>query len=130
MFLKVFYFYLFLERGREGERQGKKHQCVVVSCMPPTGDLACNPGMCPDWELNQLLFGSQVHAQSTEPHQPGLKLYIYSHAYHNFGIQINICFGVPFSKTSLNEFFYSKSWSLNAEEKRSPQLPWGVLTIL
>ena len=21
--------------------------------MPPTGDLACNPGMCPDWELNQ-----------------------------------------------------------------------------
>ena len=33
--------YLFLERGREGE----KHRCVVASHMPPTGDLACNPGM-------------------------------------------------------------------------------------
>ena len=33
-----------------GERG--KHQCVGASCMPPTGDLACNPGMCPDWEPN------------------------------------------------------------------------------
>ena len=22
------------------------------SCAPPTGDLALNPGMCPNWELN------------------------------------------------------------------------------
>ena len=27
--------YLFLERGREGEREGEKHQCVVASRMPP-----------------------------------------------------------------------------------------------
>ena len=39
-------FYLFLERGREGEREGEKHQCVVASCMTPSGDLAHNPGMC------------------------------------------------------------------------------------
>ena len=38
---------------------------------PPTGDLACNPGMCPDWELNQRPSVSQASAQSTEPHQPG-----------------------------------------------------------
>ena len=31
------FIYLFLERGREGE----KHQRVVASHMPPTGDLAC-----------------------------------------------------------------------------------------
>ena len=37
----------------EGEREGEKHQCVVASHMPRTGDLACNSGMCPDWELNQ-----------------------------------------------------------------------------
>ena len=43
---------LFLERGREGEKQGEKHQCVVASCTPPTGDLALNLGMCPDWELD------------------------------------------------------------------------------
>ena len=27
--------------------------------------------MCPDWESNQWLFGSQARTQSTEPHQPG-----------------------------------------------------------
>ena len=44
-------FYLFFrEKRREGEREGEKHQCVVASHTPPTGDLACNPGMCPDWE--------------------------------------------------------------------------------
>ena len=45
-------FIIFLNRGREGEREGEKHQCVVASHTPPTGDLACNPGMCPDWESN------------------------------------------------------------------------------
>ena len=65
------FIYLFLERGREGEREGEKHQCVVTSHMPPTGDLACNPGMCPDWESNGQPFGSQAGTQSTEPHQPG-----------------------------------------------------------
>ena len=29
---------------------GEKHQYVVASRMPPAGDLARNPGMCPDWE--------------------------------------------------------------------------------
>ena len=43
---------------------------MVASHMPPTGDLACNPGMCPDWELNGQPFSLQAGAQSTEPHQP------------------------------------------------------------
>ena len=42
--------------------------CPHVS---PTGDLARNPGMCPDWELNQQPFGSQAGTQSTERNQPG-----------------------------------------------------------
>ena len=62
---------VFRERGREGEREGEKHQCVVASHTPPTGDLAHNPGMCPDWESNQQAFGFQAGTQSTEPHQPG-----------------------------------------------------------
>ena len=66
-------FYSFLER-REGEREGEKHQCVVASHAPPTGDLAHNPGMCPDREWNQPPFGLQAGAQSTESHQPGPKL--------------------------------------------------------
>ena len=48
-----FFFNVFLERGGEGKREGEKYQCVVASCTPPTGDLARNPGMCPDWELNR-----------------------------------------------------------------------------
>ena len=67
--------YLFRERGREGEREGEKHQCVVASCAPCTGDLACTPGMCPDWESNLRPFSLQASAQSIEPHQPGLVVY-------------------------------------------------------
>ena len=53
-FFKDFiYLFIFRRRGREGEREGVKHQCVVASHAPPTEDLACNPGMCPDWESNQ-----------------------------------------------------------------------------
>ena len=51
---------MFRERVREGEREGEKHQCVVDSRAPPNGDLACNPGMCPDWELNRRPFGKLV----------------------------------------------------------------------
>ena len=51
LFLK-FYLFIFREKGREGEREGEKHQCVVASHTPPTGDLAHNLGLCPDWELN------------------------------------------------------------------------------
>ena len=46
-FLK-FYLLIFRERGREEEREGEKHQCVVVSHTAPTGGLARSPGMCPD----------------------------------------------------------------------------------
>ena len=63
--------FIFRERGREGEREGEKYQCVVASRTPPTGDLACNPGMCPDWEWNQRPFGLQASTQNTKQHQPG-----------------------------------------------------------
>ena len=69
--LEFIYLFIFTQRRREGEREGEKH-CVVASHVPPTGDLAHNPGRCPDWESNWWPFGSQAGAQSTEPHQPGL----------------------------------------------------------
>ena len=68
IFLKDF---IYSERGREGE----KHQCVVATCTLPTGDLAHNPGVCSDWELNPRPFDSQADTQSTEPHQPELSYY-------------------------------------------------------
>ena len=61
LFLKDF-IYLFLERGKEGKREGEKRmtceRCIhhiweihprVASPMPPAGGLAHNPRMCPDW---------------------------------------------------------------------------------
>ena len=71
LFFKDFYLFIFRERRREGEREGEKHQCVAASCVPPNGDLAHNPGMCPDWEWIQRSFGSQARAQSSELYQPG-----------------------------------------------------------
>ena len=75
---KLFFFFSFLkdlfifrERRKEGEREGEKQQCVVASHVPPTGDLAHNPGMCPVWESNLQPFGQQSGVQSTELHQPG-----------------------------------------------------------
>ena len=44
---------------------------VWLPLVPPTGDLAHNPGMCRDCEWNRQPFGSQAGAQFTEPHQPG-----------------------------------------------------------
>ena len=58
---------MFLDRGKGG-REGEKQQYAVASRAPPTGNLAQNPGMCPDWESNCQHFGLQASAQSTEPH--------------------------------------------------------------
>ena len=66
-FLKYF-IYLFLERGEGKEKERERNINVWIPLpTPPTGDLAGNPGMCPDWESNQRPFGSQAGAQSTDP---------------------------------------------------------------
>ena len=44
---------------------------MLASHAPPSGGLACNPGMCPDWELNLHPGVLQAGTQSTEPHQSG-----------------------------------------------------------
>ena len=67
---------LFFREGNRGEREGEKHQCVVASYVAATGDLAHNPGMCPDWESNRRPFGSfAACTQSTELGQPRQYLY-------------------------------------------------------
>ena len=88
--MRIFYIFKSLfERGREGEREreskGEKHRCVVARCVPPTGDLACNPVICPDWELNWRPFGSQASTQTSEPHHlgPGYEILIYSVNFQN-----------------------------------------------
>ena len=73
--MHFFYFkhFIYFKREEKGKKKrGREHQSMVASHTPPTGDLACNPGTCPDWESNQRPFGLQAGTQSTEPHQPGL----------------------------------------------------------
>ena len=73
-------FYLFLERGEGKEKEWERNinvwqmEWVVASHTPQVGDLACNPGVCPEWESNRWPFGLQAGPQSTEPHQPGRSL--------------------------------------------------------
>ena len=81
-FLNFFFFfnftYLFLEREDRKEQERERNTNVGLPLMrPPTGDLAHNPGIFPDWESNWQPFGSQVGTQSTEPHQPGLSIYFF-----------------------------------------------------
>ena len=71
------FIYLFLERGREWKREGEKHQCVVPSHAIPTGDLAHNPVICPDWELNQWPFGSQAGIQPSKPHKTQQEMFFF-----------------------------------------------------
>ena len=67
------FMYVFLERGEGKEKERERNIHVWLSLTPLTGDLACNPGMFPDWESNRPPFGSQTGAQPTEPHQLGLQ---------------------------------------------------------
>ena len=41
----------------------KKNMDWLPLTRTPTGDWTCNPGMCPDWELNLRLFGLPDNAQ-------------------------------------------------------------------
>ena len=59
-FFLRFYLFIYLERGEGREKVRERNINVWLPLTwPPTGDLACNPGMCPDWESNQWPFGLQ-----------------------------------------------------------------------
>ena len=69
-FFKKTYLFIFRERGKEGEREGEKHQRVVASHAPPTADLASNQAcaltgyqtgdpLVPRLALNPLSYTSQ-----------------------------------------------------------------------
>ena len=74
----------------------KEKHPSAASPMPPAGGLARNSGVCPDLVLNQRPFGSQVLTQSTEPHQPGLKIFIYLFLERGEGREKNINVWLPF----------------------------------
>ena len=67
-FFKIFYFLWTEGKGRR--TRGRETSMCGCLLHAPTGDLACNAGMCPDWEFNQRPFCAGC-AQSTEVHHPG-----------------------------------------------------------
>ena len=95
---------------REGKerRKGEKHQCVVASHAPRSRDLACNPLICPDWELNWRPFGLQAHAQSTEPHQA---------RHFPFTSVKPYWFSLPLTvvESSCHTFFFNVTWNLSKQ---------------
>ena len=62
-FLKDVIYFLGRGEGKEKERETSMCGCLLWG---PTGDLAHNPGLSPDWESNWWPFGLQARAQSTE----------------------------------------------------------------
>ena len=46
------YLFIFRKKGREGEREGEKHQCVVPLMCPPLGTHPATQACAPDWESN------------------------------------------------------------------------------
>ena len=55
---KILFLYLERGEGREKERERNINVWLPLT-WPPTGDLACNPDMCPDRESNWWPFGLQ-----------------------------------------------------------------------
>ena len=108
LFFKKDFIYLLLERGGGREKDRERNIDVrelhrsVASCTSPTGDLAGNPGMCPDWESNWLPFGSQAGTQSADPHQPGLNLFLFlcSPSHLQFIVHLVFYFRLYFQRDS------------------------------
>ena len=68
--------FLLTFREREGEREKetsmwKRNIDQLPPICTPTGDWTCNPGMCPDWELNLQPFGVPDNALNYWATQPG-----------------------------------------------------------
>ena len=72
LFFYILFIHLFIGRGDGREKVREKHGVLVkhqsiASHTPRPGDLARNPGTCPDQESNQQPSGFQAGIQSYEP---------------------------------------------------------------
>ena len=72
-FFKILF--IFKEKGREGERRGGKHQCVVASSAPPTGNMVCNQAhaLTASYILNHLLTHPPIHPSIHAPTHPSIQ---------------------------------------------------------
>ena len=65
-FFKKDLIHFFLERGEGMEKEKERNINQIASHKPPTGDLACNPGICPDRvsTRNLSVCGTMLNALS------------------------------------------------------------------
>ena len=128
--------FIYRQMGREGEREGEKHQCVVASLAPPTGDLAHNSGMCPDWELNWPPLGSQpvLNPLSHTSQGQSIPLFITFHRTRARGCALGILKLFPFFwsilgayKSSHFFFWIDNIWSNRTWMRECYQTAAGVL---
>ena len=96
--------FIFKERGKGGEREGEKHECAVVSHMSPTGNLARNPGMCLDWDLNQQPIVSQASTPLSHTSQGNPRFILTTEIIRNISSskKRGVCKRVSFSSMTLN----------------------------
>ena len=77
LFFFRFYLFIFRERGREGEREGKKYQCAVASHVPPPqGGPGRQPRHGPWLGIEPATLWFTARTQSTGLHQPGAIIYL------------------------------------------------------
>ena len=53
---KILYLFIFRQRGREGHREGEKHQCLVASCMPHTWEPGPKPRHMPQLGIEPAIL--------------------------------------------------------------------------
>ena len=72
----VFFFkgfiYIFLREGKGGRKRGRETSMYGCLLRAPTGDMACNPGMCPRQEIEPAtLWFSGQHSTLSHTSQGG-----------------------------------------------------------
>ena len=114
-FQRFYLFYFQRKVGREKERE--KYQCVVASQVAPTGDLACNPDMFPDWKSNWQPFGSQPVLNPLSYTSQGLLcqvLYIYKVQCQGCFSSSSSCSFCQFRENLTERFFWCGLRSLSS----------------
>nr|KAF6450419.1 hypothetical protein HJG59_008313 [Molossus molossus] len=64
---RFFINFFFSEKGGERNIYVREKHLSSASCMPSTGDLAHNLGMCPEWESNRCPLGALVEPNHWAP---------------------------------------------------------------
>ena len=118
LFYLTVYYFIYRERGRVWEREGKKHPCVretlikFASCTHPNQGVAHKLTICPDWELNQQPFALWGDVQPTEPYRSGQHF-----KYHNPKILLRQDFSVVFVTPVLKIYAGGLVWVIKFDSR-------------